>query len=296
MSQAHTGAVSNKTTLGSPLPKVLIPVALGTNRDQDLKQAFDQAGANAHTVPIEALKANEVKLRDYQILALAGGFSHGDALGAGRLLGLDLLTWFSDQLREANAREMPMIGICNGFQTLVRAGLLPGNEDAVLTQNESARFECRWVTLSVEAANDSVWLSEVTEPLRCPVAHMEGRFLTNHIDRLENRSGVAFRYGIAHDSIAADSGAADSGAADSFVPGVRPRTELAPADGLYPNNPNGSQADIAGVTDPTGAILGMMPHPENNIFARQDPLRGRKVSGDTLSLFRSAVSAVGGGS
>ena len=99
-------------------PRVLIPVALGTNRDGDLAEAFIAAGATADRVPLEALRAGEAQLDDYQVLAVPGGFSYGDALGAGRLFGLDLVGWFGDQLRAAHAREMPIIGICNGFQIL----------------------------------------------------------------------------------------------------------------------------------------------------------------------------------
>ena len=96
-------------------PRVLIPVALGTNRDGDLAEAFAAAGAAPERIPLEALRSGEAQLADFQILAVPGGFSYGDALGAGRLLGLDLVGWFCDQLRAAHEREMPMIGICNVF-------------------------------------------------------------------------------------------------------------------------------------------------------------------------------------
>lgn len=246
-------------------PRVLIPVALGTNRDGDLADAFQAAGADPERVPLEALRAGERRLADYQILAVPGGFSYGDALGAGRLLGQDLTGWFGDQLREAHERQMPMIGICNGFQALVRAGLLPGDQPSVLTDNLRGRFECRWVELAPEAGNDSIWLSQLTEPIRCPVAHGEGRFVAEALDAVEARNGVAFRY-------------LDDGA---------------PADGAYPANPNGSAGDVAGVTDPTGRVLGLMPHPENHVFERQDILRGRRQGGQTLPLFAAAVAAVG---
>lgn len=245
-------------------PRVLIPVALGTNRDGDLADAFEAAGAEAHRVPLEALRAGEARLDDHQLLAMPGGFSYGDALGAGRLFGLDLVGWFGDQLREANEREMPMIGICNGFQALVRAGLLPGDQPAVLTDNQNGRFECRWVELGAEAGNDSLWLAGLDEPIRCPVAHAEGRFVAEALPAIEARRGVAFRY-------------LDGGVA---------------AEGGYPANPNGSAGDVAGVTDPSGRILGLMPHPENHVFARQDILRGRRSGGRALPLFAAAVAAV----
>jgi len=252
------------------IPKVLIPVALGTNRDGDLADAFEAAGAEAHRVPLEALRQGEVKLVDYQILAVPGGFSYGDSLGAGRLFGLDLVGWFGEQLHEAAAREVPMLGVCNGFQALVSAGLLPGEAEnrGVLTDNESGNFECRWVTLLPEPNNDSIWLTDLTEPIRCPVAHAEGRFVAADLAAVEARDGVAFRYA---DPVMGSS-----------------------ADGSYPANPNGSAGDVAGVTDATGRILGLMPHPENHIFARQDILRGRATGGRALPMFKAAVAAVKG--
>lgn len=247
-------------------PAVLIPVALGTNRDRDLADAFEAAGARAECVPLQALRSGEERLADYQMLGVPGGFSYGDALGAGRLLGLDLVGWFGEQLQQAHDRHMPILGVCNGFQALVRAGLLPGDQDAVLTDNLSGRFECRWVTLAPEPGNGSVWLQEIDVPIRCPVAHGEGRFVSDDLRSIEDRNGVAFRY----------------------------LGDGNPADGGYPANPNGSDGDVAGVTDATGLVLGLMPHPENHIHPRQDVLRGRITGGQSLSLFTSAVNAVKG--
>lgn len=246
-------------------PRVLIPVALGTNRDGDLARAFELAGAEAECVPLTALRSGERRLSDYQLLAIPGGFSYGDALGAGRLFGLDLAGWFGDQLREAAAGGMPMFGVCNGFQALVRAGLLPGNQKAVLTANSSGRFECRWVTL--EPTNASVWTAGLVEPLRCPVAHGEGRFVADDIDAVGPQ--IAFRY---------------LSESDDPDPGV--------VGAGYPANPNGSDGDVAGVCDPTGRIIGLMPHPENHVLPRQDPLRGRRPGGLCLPLFEAGVAAV----
>lgn len=245
-------------------PRVLIPVALGTNRDGDLADAFTAAGAEPERVPLQALRDGERNLDDYQVLAVPGGFSYGDALGAGRLFGLDLVGWFGDQLRRAHDRQMPMIGICNGFQALVRAGLLPGDQPGLLTDNENGRFECRWVELAPEPGNDSLWLADLSEPIRCPVAHAEGRFVAEALGDLEDRKGVAFRY----------------------------LADGAPAGGGYPANPNGSAGDVAGITDPSGRVLGLMPHPENHVFDRQDILRGRRTGGTCLGLFAAAVAAV----
>lgn len=251
-------------------PSVLIPVAPGTNRDRELAEAFERAGARTTSIPLAALRQGETKLADHQILALPGGFSYGDALGAGRLLGLDLTSWFADQLQEAVARSMPVIGICNGFQALVAAGLLPGaggaatDKPAALVGNDSGRFECRWVTLRPGPA-PSVWLDGLTGTIRCPVAHGEGRLVVDDPAILDGH--VAFRY------------VTEAGA---------------PAGGTYPANPNGSVDDVAGLVDASGLVLGLMPHPEDHVDPRQDPLRGRRHDGGALDLFRAGVAAAGG--
>lgn len=258
-------------------PSVLIPIAPGTNRNEELALAFQAAGATPNQVPLAELRSGEVKLGDHQLLALPGGFSYGDALGAGRLLGLDLNSWFAEQLQEARARQMPIIGICNGFQALVKAGLLPGpaldepagptgDIAATLTENENGRFECRWVELVV-GAGWSPWMASMTGPVRCPVAHGEGRFVASDLAALGAADRIAFRYGIGDGS------------------GTQ-------AGGAYPENPNGSADDVAGIVDETGLVLGLMPHPEDHVFDRQDPLRRRGRSGNCLALFEAGVRAV----
>lgn len=262
-------------------PTVLIPIALGTNRDNDLADAFRLAGAEPVTVPLTALRAGEVAMSDFQILAVPGGFSYGDALGAGRLLGLDLAGWFGDQLNEAAAAGKPIFGVCNGFQALVSAGLLPGASmgsgskagtaqavapmsEAVLTENLSGKFECRWVSLAAPSSK-SVWTADLTEDIRCPVAHGEGRFVSADLAALEASEQVALRY---------------------------VNSDGSEAKGGYPANPNGSAGDVAGVCDESGLVLGLMPHPENHILDWQDPLRGRGAGGICLPLFKSGVAAL----
>lgn len=250
-------------------PSVLIPVAPGTNRDGDLATAFELAGATAHVVPLSELRTGAATLADHQILAVPGGFSYGDALGAGRLFGLDLADFFGATLAEAVDAGMPVIGICNGFQALVRHGILPDMLDvtATLGHNVSGRFECRWVDLAPTDA--SIWTEGLTEPLRCPVAHGEGRFITSDVSLVERAGRVALRYAT---------------------------PDGTPADLAYPANPNGSEGDIAGVTDATGRVLGLMPHPEDHVTERQDPMRGRTLLGGTvgrcLPLFERGVSYV----
>lgn len=247
-------------------PQVLIPIALGTNRDYDLAQAFELAGAEATRVPLSALRSGEVAMADFQILAVPGGFSYGDALGAGRLLGLDLAGWFGDQLQAAAAAGKPIFGVCNGFQALVSAGLLPGNDGskAVLSENANGRFECRWVTMAAPSSR-SVWTTNLTEDIRCPIAHGEGQFVSDDLNVLEQNDQIALRY------VSSDGTAANGG---------------------YPANPNGSAGDVAGICDESGLVLGLMPHPENHVLARQDIQRGRSTGGLCLPLFTSGVAAV----
>lgn len=260
------------TAVVSGRPSVLIPIAPGTNRNDEMALAFQRAGAETAQVPLSALRDGSANLSDHQLLALPGGFSYGDALGAGRVWGLDLSTWFADQLREARDRDMPIIGVCNGFQALVSAGLLPGGgHSAALVDNAVGRFECRWVYLQPESGDTvagstrCLWTADLDDLLWCPVAHGEGRFTCDDAGRLADRGQVALRY------------VSGDGAA---------------AEGQYPTNPNGSSADIAGVCDTTGLILGLMPHPEDHVVARQSPdprVRGQNLC---LSLFQAGVQAV----
>lgn len=231
------------------VPSVLIPVVPGTNRDRDLALAFELAGASPVVVPVTSIADGSVRVADHQILAIAGGFSYGDALGAGHLLALDVLTW---AVGEATDRDRLVFGVCNGFQALVAAGVLPGRHEApaALRHNERGHFDCRWVDLDVGDATGP-WLDGLADldgPLRCPIAHAEGRFVVDDPDTLAGQ--VAFRYAC---------------------------------------NPNGSTDDIAGITDPTGRVLGLMPHPENHVVPTQDPLAGRVPPATCLPLFRHAV-------
>ncbi len=261
-----TAAANSGSGAGNGVrPSVLIPIAPGTNRNDEMAQAFELAGARAHQYPLEAIRRGETRLSDYQILALPGGFSYGDALGAGRVLGLELNGWFRDQLEEARAREMPIIGVCNGFQALVYAGLLPGGDTrGALIENAGGRFECRWVYLQPGAAH-SIWTAELEDPIWCPVAHGEGRYVSDNGQALADDDLVAFRYC---------------------------RSDGSPADGQYPLNPNGSAGDVAGICDPSGLVLGMMPHPEDHVMERQSPHRRRPNGARCLALFTAGVKAL----
>jgi len=260
-------------------PSVLIPIAPGTNRNSELATAFAAAGAQTCEMPLEAIRQGETKLVDHQILALPGGFSYGDALGAGRMLAQDLSGWFADQMNEAVERDMPIIGICNGFQALVKAGLLPSGQPASLAGNENGRFECRWVTLM--PSGNSIWTSNLKQPLRCPIAHGEGRFVADDAQSLADQNQVAFRYAVSERSALCDGSDRGLDAGD----------DVEQAEGRYPYNPNGSIDDIAGIVNGSGFVLGLMPHPEDHVFARQNPNRNQNLDGVCLGLFEAGVAA-----
>jgi phosphoribosylformylglycinamidine synthase I len=242
--------------------KVLILHAPGTNRDGDAAFAIRTAGGSPHILPLATLRREKASWKDYAMLVLPGGFSYGDALGAGRLWALDLDTWFKDQVREFAASGRPVIGICNGFQALVKAGILPGNGfSATLTFNASGKFECRQVWLNPHPSNPSPWLKDLA-PILCPVAHGEGRFILQDGQELCPQQ-IALTYACGDGS---------------------------PAQGAYPDNPNGSPGDVAGITNLEGNILGLMPHPEDHIYDHQHPLWSRgERGGQGLSLFQNGM-------
>lgn len=235
-------------------PVALVVAAPGTNRDEDVSLALDLAGAEPRRVTPAQLESETSLFANSQLVVLAGGFSYGDNTGAGRLFALDVNTHAGDNLREFIAKGKPVIGICNGFQALVRAELLPGGGmKAALGHNTAGTFDCRWVELE-PISRKCVWTQGLTETIECPIAHGEGRFICDDATLLKLRSddSIALRY---------------KGA-----------------------NPNGSIADIAGICDQTGVVLGLMPHPENHVLPRQNPRASRgRTKGLGLKLFRNGV-------
>ena len=247
-------------------PKALVLQAHGSNRDFDVMEALSLAGAEALGIPLNQLRSNKTLLAEYQLLVIPGGFSYADALGAGRLLALDLASYFESEISAFVDSDKPVIGICNGFQALVKSGILPGNhEGATLTFNAQGHFECRWVTLQ-PVSQTCIWTQDLAEFIECPVAHGEGNFQTSEFFPLS-----AF---LANDQIALTYRCPDGSS----------------ANGQYPMNPNGSIRDIAGICNQQGNVLGLMPHPENHIYAYQHPqwTRGRnRHSG--LAIFKNGV-------
>ncbi len=165
------------------------------------------------------------------------------------MLALDLMTGIGDELREFVATGRPVIGICNGFQVLTRSKLLPG----ALGHNIHGRFECRWVVLEPQPRSRCLWTKGLEDPIHCPIAHGEGRYVHPDPDTLADAGQIALRY--------------------------------------RSTNPNGSVADIAGVCNAAGNVLGLMPHPENFVVGRQHPhhLRGAGLDNLGLALFRNGV-------
>jgi phosphoribosylformylglycinamidine synthase len=237
-------------------PRALLLRGPGTNCDRETALACELAGATPELVHVEALLAGATRLDDYGLLVLPGGFSYGDHLGAGTLLA-HRLGRLGDELRRFVASGRPLLGICNGFQALLKLGLLGGG---TLAPNASGRFECRWVWLANQARPDHVFLRGV-ERLALPVAHGEGRFVpasAAELERLAAERRIALVYADAQGGTAS-----------------------------YPANPNGSAGGVAGLTNAGGNVLGLMPHPERNVQPGDAPA-GRPV-GAGLAIFRNAV-------
>ena len=261
-------------------PKALVLQAYGSNRDFDVIEALTLAGADAIGVPLNELRQNKTRLLDFNLLVLPGGFSYADALGAGKLLALDLASYFADEISAFVDAGKPVIGICNGFQALVKSGILPGDSscaersdseveasegEVTLTFNAEGHFECRWVTLA-PVSQTCIWTKDLEDTIICPVAHGEGNFQASPSFPLSSfieSDQVAFTY--------------------TYPDG-------APANGDYPVNPNGSILDIAGICNPQGNVLGLMPHPENHIYPHQHPQWTRGIKGNSgLALFENGV-------
>ena len=230
-------------------PKVAILITDGTNCDEELFYAYEKYGGDPKYIHVNELRDKSKKLKDFQVLAIPGGFVYGDDVASGKILAVELISFLKDQLTEYIDKEGLVLGVCNGFQVLVRTGLLPfdhlGKMDATLAQNESGHFECRFVKIKIEKSQAKFLEPYAGQTLDIAVNHGEGRFFAEppSLAKIERQKLVFCRY-------------VDEGGT---------KTQK------YPANPNGSINAIAGVCDPTGQILGLMPHPEKIVEITQHP-------------------------
>ena len=223
-------------------PKALVLTGYGLNCDMETAYAFEQAGAEAQRVHINALIDGSVSLDPFQIMAFIGGFSWGDDHGAGVVQAVRMKTKIGDRLLRFIEQGNLVIGICNGFQCLVNLGLLPGldgdytRRSVALTYNDCGNFRDDWVYLAAGKHSPCVFTKGI-DRIELPIRHGEGKFFTDPhtFSQLQAQGQIVLRYAMP-----------DGGA----------------AKGAFPFNPNGSLDDVAGICDPTGRIFGLMPHPE----------------------------------
>ncbi len=246
--------------------KALVLRTAGTNCDEETVFALQLAGAKVDLLHVNRLRQSPKDLLSYQILAIPGGFSYGDDISAGKVLALEMILFLKDVLEEFIKKGNLIIGICNGFQVLVKTGVIPAIEqrfkvEVTLTDNDSGLFVDRWVELEL-IRGDLPWTKYVSErTLLMPVAHAEGKFFCSEaiLHRLKESKLIVFKY--------------SSG-----------------------TNPNGSLEDIAGICDMTGQVLGLMPHPERAVVSSQYPNWVKRMEYNRpmppLEIFRSAVKAL----
>jgi phosphoribosylformylglycinamidine synthase I len=263
-------------------PKTLILRTAGVNCDQETAHAFELAGATPESLHVNELLRNPGKMADYQLLAIPGGFSYGDDIAAGRIFANQIRHHLAEAFADFIAAQKPIIGICNGFQVLVKTDLLPGNiagrqgQSCTLAHNDCGRFVDQWVHLAGRSRK-CVWTAGI-ERLDLPIAHGEGKF------------------------VPADPAVQKALWDQDQIALVYTRSDGAPAGGQLPDNPNGSVDDIAGVCDASGLVFGLMPHPERFVDAIQHPAWTRRANlgtGEGLAIFQKAVrhvsQAVGAG-
>ena len=251
MSLPKTENRKPKTENPGTKPKALVLYGYGLNCDWETQFALNQAGAEAVRVHTSHLLANPALLWDYHLLAVIGGFSYGDEHGAGVILGLRLKLALGQALQEFVQAGRLVIGICNGFQVLVNLGVLPnlsgreGERLVALIPNDCGNFRDQWVHLKINPDSPCVFTRGLTS-CELPIRHGEGKFYADPevLQELQHQGQVVFRYAL------------PSGA---------------PAEGRFPENPNGSLLDIAGICDASGRVFGLMPHPEAGISSFQHP-------------------------
>lgn len=257
-------------------PKALVLRGPGTNCEDETLRALRVGGADADLLRSDVAAREPGRLEGYGVLVFAGGFSYGDDLAAGRVWGASLRQHLGEALRAHVDRGGLVLGVCNGFQVLVESGLFepeaaPHERTVALFANASSHYECRWVDLEVQESRCQ-WLTGAFgagHRMPCPVAHGEGRFAVADeaaLDRLRDSGQIALTY------VGAGEGS----------PG-------------YPANPNGAVGDVAGICDPTGRVLGLMPHPERNLDPWNHPewtrLAGGRTEGEGAAFYRALVES-----
>ncbi len=257
-------------------PTTLIIRTAGTNCDRELAHAFELAGATTEKIHINRLIAEPGLIDRFDLIGVPGGFSYGDDIAAGRIFANRMKHRLMGPMQAAVRRGVPIIGICNGFQVLVKMGLLPepeaGRQCATLADNTNGRFVDRWIGLRVPEDTVCIWTRGLTH-IELPIAHGEGRFVPESdqlLAKLKAGGQVAVRYAPMNDR----AGARPDGAA---------------------YNPNGSVDDIAGICDPSGVVFGLMPHPERFAHPTHHPMwtrLGEAFMNETPEGLRIIANAV----
>ncbi|MDA1162975.1 MAG: phosphoribosylformylglycinamidine synthase subunit PurQ [Planctomycetota bacterium] len=273
-------------------PRVCVLRAPGTNCDPETAHAFEMCGAEAERVHLLRVLEDPAVLAGFQTLCIPGGFSYGDDIGAGVIFSSHLRGRLSEAIREFLTADKLVLGICNGFQVLLKSGILPDgaagissstedDRDATLTWNDNGRYTSLWVRLA-NLSRNNVFLRGIDQ-VEMPIAHAEGRLVVRDPSILETWQ----ENGQAALCYCSASGSTSDGVGGGDASGQWLTQKLD-----YPENPNGSFANIAGLGDSTGRVLGLMPHPERFIHATQHPewtRRKLRGDGDGLKVFRNAV-------
>ena len=260
-----------------PQPRALILRTAGTNCDVESAYACEQAGFTADRVHVNRIASGEVALDGYSFMFIPGGFSYGDDVAAGKIMALELNNSLGDRFRQFEDEGKLILGVCNGFQVLIKTGLMPlpaadpTEMRVTLTDNDSGRFEDRWVYIAVEPGTACVFTKDMKPVIELPVAHGEGKFVLkdpSDLGVLKSNGQIGLQYA-----------SPDGG------------------EPVYPENPNGSMAHIAGVSNERGTILGLMPHPERFLHRTNHPRWTREKldeTGDGAFFFENAFNYCAG--
>ncbi len=258
-----------------------IVTGYGINADYELQEAFRASGSTAERIHVTDIIEQPNRLKKYHIVAFPGGFSFGDHLGSGKVLANLFKQNLKEHLNTFVREGKLIIGICNGFQVLVKMGILPNiggswEQETSLIHNISGKFEDRWVQVVFNPDSPSIWTKGINQ-MELPVRHGEGQFVAKTDNILENlriRNLIALKY--------------------THRRTTNAKYQKEPTEIPYPDNPNGSVDNIAGICDTTGRILGLMPHPEAFLIPENHPLWTRKThkQKDGLNIFKNGVKYV----